>query len=308
MGFFSLKGVCDVCGKEYGFNKFKYKDGYLCPECNKKVLKRLKHTSFKVTIAEVKEIMESLGEQSNRCDACGKELGAFYNKCADGIVCGTCANIGVKKLGKTSSKVSLAELAPFVDAEKLYQEHLQEFTPTKKIGSFLEVDENKGEWLVPDGFFGGKKHPRIFKFKDIVNYELLVNESSVASGGVGRAIAGGVLFGATGAIVGGVTGKKRSKNVIDSMKIKITVDDLQYPVVYINIISSSTKTDSILYKPLEKQAQECLSVLDLLVNKFAKNQVSNIQDDGNKDFMFCKECGTKIPRDSKFCSNCGEKI
>lgn len=306
MGFFSLKGVCDVCGKEYGFNKFKYKDGYLCPDCNKKVLKRLKRTNFNTTIAEVKEIMDTLGEQTNRCDACGKELGAFYNKCADGIICNSCSSLVVKNLKKTSAKATLEELAPFVDAEKLYQEHLQEFTPTKKIGSYMEIDEEKGEWLVPDGFFGGKKHPKIFKFEDIVNYELLVDESSVASGGVGRAIAGGILFGGAGAIVGGVTGKKRSKNVINSMKIKITVDNLQCPVVYIKFFSNSpTKTDSIMYRSFEKNAQECLSILDLLVNRFAKKQKENVI---TGDFIFCRKCGNKLPADSKFCSSCGEKI
>lgn len=308
MGFFSLKGVCDVCGEGYGFNKYSCKDGFICPTCFKKVSKKLPKGITKMTAQEVKDMMEELGDSIDKCDCCGNKIGMLVYKCSDAVLCSDCASLGSKNVKKSLSKTMLAEILPFADAEKLYKDHLEEFTPTKKISSYLEVDEEKGEWLVPDGLFGGKKHPKIFKFADIVNYELLVNESSVASGGVGRAIAGGLLFGGTGAIVGGITGKKRTQSVVNSMKIKITVDNLQCPTVYIKFFTSPTKVDSMMYRSFEKNAQECLSVLDLLVNKFAKNQVSNIQDDGNKDFMFCKECGAKISRDSKFCSSCGEKI
>ncbi|WP_270599548.1 DUF4428 domain-containing protein [Clostridium baratii] len=312
MGFFSLKGTCDVCGKEYGFSKYKYKDGYLCPECNKKVLKRLKHTNFRTTIAEVKEIMNTYGDKANKCDCCGGDLGLMSSKCTDGVVCGNCSSLALKYLNKSATKLTIADIMPFANMEQLYQEHLHDFTPTKVVSGLLEIDENKGEWLVPDGMFGKKKHPRIFKFTDIVSFELLVDETSVVSGGVGRAVAGGILFGGVGAIVGGSTGKKRSKNVVNSMKIKITVDDMQCPTVYIKILNSATKTDSFIYRSLEKSAQECLSVLDLLTKKYAKQQeqelAATMQELDSNDFIFCRECGTKIPRDSKFCSSCGTKL
>ncbi|MEG2786393.1 MAG: zinc ribbon domain-containing protein [Romboutsia sp.] len=311
MGFFDSSEKCGYCGGKMGITYSDYKDGYACSKCTKKAHKIIKGNTKKFTINELTEIINKLGDDWDKCDACGSKLGWLEYDCVDATICDKCASLVRKNIDKEIKKTTLSELQPYVNKELEYQDELDTFTPTKVIETYLEVDENKGEWLVPDGFFGGKKHPRIFKFEDIINYELLVDESSIASGGLGRAIAGGVLFGGAGAIVGGVTGKKRAKGVIESMKIKITVNDLQYPTVYIKLITATTKVDSWTYRKVEKQAQECLSVLDLLVNKFAReqNQESSTKEPIiANDFMFCKECGAKITRDSKFCSSCGEKI
>ncbi|EPZ54444.1 hypothetical protein H477_3583 [[Clostridium] sordellii ATCC 9714] len=46
----------------------------------------------------------------------------------------------------------------------------------------------------------------MYNYKDIIEFELLEDGESITKGGLGRAVAGGVLLGGVGAIVGGVTG------------------------------------------------------------------------------------------------------
>ena len=91
-----------------------------------------------------------------------------------------------------------------ITKKELQKEQLLKFTATKKIGSFIEFDEINKRWLVPDGFLGRKKNPRIYNFDDVIEFELLEDGETITKGGLGRALAGGILFGGVGAIVGGV--------------------------------------------------------------------------------------------------------
>lgn len=43
----------------------------------------------------------------------------------------------------------------------------------------------------------------IYSHSDVIEYELLENGETVTKGGIGRALAEGVLFGGVGAVVGG---------------------------------------------------------------------------------------------------------
>ena len=122
---------------------------------------------------------------------------------------------------------------------------------------------------------GKKKNPRIYSYDDIVEYELLEDGDTITKGGLGRALVGGAVFGGTGAIVGGVTGGKRSKKVINSLKIKITIDDFESPVVYIHLITSKSKANSFVYKTNFALAQEILSTF-ALIQKQREKTISTV--------------------------------
>lgn len=113
---------------------------------------------------------------------------------------------------------------------------------------YFEVDEGKKLWLIPDGFVGGKKNPIIYKFSDAVEFELIEDGNSITKGGIGRAVAGGLLFGGVGAIVGGVTGKRKTKSTVNKLQVKITVNSISEPIRYINLIASEVKKKSLTYK------------------------------------------------------------
>ncbi len=170
----------------------------------------------------------------------------------------------------------------FSKAQKKDNSEETNFNPTKKISSFVEFDDENQKWA-PLSFFGKKK--QIYSYSDIVNFELLEDGDSVASGGLGRALVGGVLFGGAGAIVGGVTGKKKSKGICTSLKLKITVNDMNNPAVYINFIETKTKKDGFVYKEIAKQAQECLSSFQLICDR----QKSERENTGNSNSSVADE-------------------
>ena len=51
-------------------------------------------------------------------------------------------------------------------------------------------------------------------YADLLNYDLLEEDSLVTSGGIGQALIGGALFDGVGAIAGGITGKRTQKKKI----------------------------------------------------------------------------------------------
>lgn len=103
-------------------------------------------------------------------------------------------------------------------------------------------------------------------FTDLLNYELLEDDSLITSGGVGQALVGGALFGGFGAIAGGITGKRSQKKKIESLYIKATVNNFSSPCVMLPLITKSTKTDSKEYQNAFNLAHQILSTFDVITH------------------------------------------
>lgn len=104
-------------------------------------------------------------------------------------------------------------------------------------------------------------------FSSLINYELLEDDSSVTSGGIGQALIGGALFGGVGAAVGGITAKRITKKKIESLYIKITFNDFSNPCLMIPLITKPTKTNSKDYQNAFEQAQQILAILDVITHQ-----------------------------------------
>lgn len=157
----------------------------------------------------------------------------------------------------------------------LYTNRIEDFTVTKTIKNHLEFDDTSNKWRI-------KNNIKPYNYKDIIEYELLEDGESVTKGGLGRAVAGGILFGGVGAVVGGVTGKRKTKTTVNSLKIKITVNDINNPNIYIELMQMPAKTNNPLYKEAYETAQEILSSLSIAQNKVAE-QTANTQSSSNAD-------------------------
>lgn len=105
-----------------------------------------------------------------------------------------------------------------------------------------------------------------FDYSDLISYELLEDDSLVTSGGVGQALVGGALFGGAGAIAGGITGKRVQKKKVESMHIKVTINNFDSPCILIPLIEKPTKTKSDEYQNAFKQAHQILSMLDVIAH------------------------------------------
>ncbi len=198
------------------------------------------------------------------CVLCGAPVKSMWAaKIAEGLLCKACC----RKAGYFSRSRAKNKTLDNVRADMARMEaaaaRQRAFEPTRTIGKHLAIDEHKQQWQILDGVTGKLIMSRVLDFSEIVSYELLEDGETLAKGGLGRALVGGALFGGVGAIVGGVTGKK-SKNVINSMKIKITVRDMSNPVVYVSLISGKTKHNSLTHRLAQETAQEILSLLELM--------------------------------------------
>lgn len=149
--------------------------------------------------------------------------------------------------------------------QKEKTELVSQWTPSHKINQFFEIDEVGKRFAIFESFgvtMSKYKLNRICNYSDLLSYELLEDGDSITSGGLESAAAGAVLFGGTGAIVGGVAGKKRTKKEISSLKIKITLRDVSSAPIYINLLTIKSKSTSLMYKAAYEQAQQILSTLD----------------------------------------------
>lgn len=198
------------------------------------------------------------------CCICSNEKGK--QKITDGWICKDCLKLcrGFYPLDKPFKALSSLDIKNYIELGNQNRRLLEQFQATKKIGNYIEFDENNRQWLIPDGFNGKKVNPKIYNFDDIVGFELLEDGDSITKGGIGRAIVGGALLGGVGAIVGGVTGKKKTKSVVNSLRVKITVNDTSKPTIYVNLLNSKTKTNSFIYKVSYTSAQEILSMLSVI--------------------------------------------
>lgn len=190
------------------------------------------------------------------CVNCGRELGllSLKDRLADGFVCLQClVPVGITRL-ENSAAFSSAEVRALISARTSL---IENFSPTRKIGSHLKIDD------VTKAF---KVRKEVFAFSNLASFELLEDGEIVTSGGLGRALVGGALFGGVGAVVGGVTGGKRSRNVTTSMSIQLNLRNCHRTTVTIPFIKSEMKQNSSVYKSIRATAGECLSALQTIID------------------------------------------
>lgn len=143
----------------------------------------------------------------------------------------------------------------------------KQFSPSKVVGGYFGIDETSRQWAIGKGLIPSLKNAVPYSYDDIVDFELIEDGTSVIKGGLGSAAVGGVLFGGIGAIVGGVTGGKKAHQKCTSLMIKITVNNINAPTEYIKLITSPTDKKSIMYKSSFQNAQEIISLLQLICNE-----------------------------------------
>lgn len=103
-------------------------------------------------------------------------------------------------------------------------------------------------------------------FNDINGFEIL--EDSTVTDGIGRAIAGGILAGGVGAIVGAVTAKK----YVTSYSITFYTNNIAKPQIIIPLLNSKTKKDSMEYRQASHFAQQ----INASIKAIIANQEGNI--------------------------------
>ena len=212
--------------------------------------------------------------KKDSCPICDKPVKGLLNaKIADKVIlCQECT----RKINMDSS------LLPFQSIEDI-KEHLRyreqnavkfdNFKTSREItisnGMFIRVDDEKMQW-----YYGAKKisNPPIYDFSEIIDYELTEDGDTISKGGLGSAVAGGILFGGVGAVVGGITGGKKTKTVIKSMQIRLSLNNKYNNSITFDFIPAGVecKKDSIIYKGAKMLADNTVSLLDSMCSQAQK--------------------------------------
>ena len=199
-----------------------------------------------------------LFSKSGVCCVCGSDKGD--KQIVDGFVCKDCRmKSGLIVLNW--KEVSSDRIKKCMEATEKSVEYTRIFSPDRKIEKYLCIDYPHRLWQIP-------AYRTVFSFDEMVGYEVIENGDTVSKGGVGRAIVGGALFGGVGAVVGGITGEKRSKSVTKELRVKFITKTPLYPEIYINIImNGNVKAGSMVYSVYYGTLQKILTELTLIQNE-----------------------------------------
>lgn len=127
---------------------------------------------------------------------------------------------------------------------------------TKCVGDYLYVNEKKQTWCVSSA--GLVEHP----FADLLDFNVVQDGETISSANIADAIAGGFVFGFWGALVG--ASKTKTSKTCTKLQVKMNVNNIQNPVIYIDLIDHEVMRDSDEYKEAVSAMEEITGVLRVI--------------------------------------------
>lgn len=156
---------------------------------------------------------------------------------------------------ETKSKNTESQSKNIETRSKKVNKKLNVYEPTHIIlKRVFDINEDTGDIRL--------MNKEVINIKEITSYELVQNDNVVSKGGLGASVAGGLLFGGIGAIVGSQVGAKHTRQKISIFRIKLITTDFNRPVLYVDLLPlGKMYTDTIMYKTTLEKADKVLSVL-----------------------------------------------
>lgn len=225
-----------------------------------------------------------LARKDKGCSWCGKNSGLFgpkYNY-KGGYLCYECAKkffltnsvVTNDSIAKSLKNMTKEECNRYLEQVHNLRMRIDSFSPTYRLQARIQFDDDTETLMLEEEDW---TKTQFIKYNQIVDFELLENGGSLAKGGVGRAVVGGMLFGSTGAIVGSTT--RKQKKLCESLCIKLTLKDFEEPSYYINFIKKPVDVGSEYYKDVVKKAQDMMSKLQLITSSMS----APVQEDTGKN-------------------------
>lgn len=172
----------------------------------------------------------------------------------------------------------------FYNAENTEDEEFEERKENfvKEFDSILEFDDkivalNKEKQELYILF--DNELDKIIKFNSIIECQIIENSNVMDSGGIGRALVGGMIAGGTGAIVGATT--RKSKNIVSNLSIRVVTNDIEDSLYNLVIIADSIDTNKILEADFYKQAINFANNVYATIQAIIKDNSKNIKAETN---------------------------
>ncbi len=129
----------------------------------------------------------------------------------------------------------------------------------------------------------------IFRYDEIRDYDLLENDVSVESGGLGRAIAGDVIAGPVGGLLGSLTAKRKTRKSIDMMALQVSTTNFCFPSIMISYLTNETKTKSTRYTNALSQARNTIACLNLIFSQCDNSEPQQTQQSNSDPYEELKK-------------------
>ncbi|MCH5152267.1 MAG: SHOCT domain-containing protein [Clostridiales bacterium] len=123
------------------------------------------------------------------------------------------------------------------------------------------IDLKNKKWSYYDY---SKKISKIYKFEDLLDYEIVEDGQSIVQGKTASTIIGGVLGGGLGALAG-ASGSRRIDNVCNKLEIKLNVNNVTMPSIQLVLLDKETAKGSAKYKSCYDKAIEFEAILKIIM-------------------------------------------
>lgn len=112
---------------------------------------------------------------------------------------------------------------------------------------------------------------RVMQYRDILSVELFEDGESItktARGSqLGRVLLGGIVFGPLGAVVGGLSGKKKTENKVKRLDLRLAINDTNSPIHDICFLDVEVNKSSVLFKNAFKNATHWSASIETLIRR-----------------------------------------
>lgn len=174
--------------------------------------------------------------KKEKCPVCGGKVGLLHTNLGQEKICLNCS----KEIGGIAD-THLYSLNDFLQFKNfVFERNNWIFSPDYK-DTYIEIDHQN------EIIHFSKQYGRYFKFDELESLEIVEDGETISKSGLGRAVAGGLLFGGAGAVVGSITGKKQ-KEMVNSLKIILKINSKWIDKKEILLLDTPTKKDGITYK------------------------------------------------------------
>lgn len=203
---------------------------------------------------------------------------------SDGVICGSC-RAKCSPLATSLSLMTVSQISDHIQRREQNEAEYKSFVPTDKVGDYFMIDRRSQTWCSPRP---DKKNPDLFPFSDIIGFELVEDGISITKGGLGSAIVGGAIFGATGAIVGSGIGKKQ-KDMVNRMSVVINMRNPVVSNVEIPLITTETKRGGLTHKSCKQIGEQIAALLSVIVDSQRSTDVQQEAPSSADELMKFKQ-------------------
>jgi hypothetical protein len=138
--------------------------------------------------------------------------------------------------------------------------------------------------------------PCVVPYADVVSVEVTEDGSSVTktsrSSQIGGAVVGGVLLGGVGAVVGGLTGSKKTTQKVKRVDLRVVIDNIGSPTHNVCFLDLDVDRGGIVHKAALDKARHWNGLFDIAINRADKARVQDVNVVRNEKQKSIKPSGS----------------